>query len=105
MDRVQTISTQGGACPVWSHDGRYLYFRDDADLMRVSVDNGQFGAPEYYADLEIGIAIVDEAVYDVDPDGRVVIARRAAVEENEGGVVLLNIGTLLKELDPANSGN
>ena len=65
----RTISTNGGAEPVWSRDGRELFYRQ-GDLMWVvefDTSSGEPGAPrmlfegEYEADIWTN--------YDISPDG------------------------------------
>jgi Tol biopolymer transport system component len=62
------ISREGGTLPVWSRNGRELYYRNGANMMTVSVSNG----PHF----SIGTASVlfrrtsQFPVFDVTPDGR-----------------------------------
>ncbi len=74
-----TISTSGGAEPVWSADGRELFYRQADQMWAVTVEfEPRFiaGKPQLLFD-EPGFMLgpVGNANYDVSPDGR----RRASV--------------------------
>ncbi len=75
------ISQAGGHEPVWSRDGKKLFFLDHKDFMHaVSVDwdaGPQFSAPEKLFDTA-GLATTDLwGVYDVLPDGGLVMVQPA----------------------------
>lgn len=69
------VSVNGGALPVWSRDGRELYFiGPDRKLMAVPVKSGdqfQPGIPQPLFDVRLGQT---NPSYDVSADGRFLIA-------------------------------
>jgi Tol biopolymer transport system component len=79
-------SAAGGVQPVWSRDGRELYFRTPADVMRVSVsagDTATLGAPiAMFKDVYERIQADNHTTYDVLPDGRFVFIQRLAASES-----------------------
>jgi len=89
------ISQAGGHEPVWSRDGKKLFFLDHKDVMHaVSVDwdaGPQFSAPEKLFDTA-GIATTDLwGVYDVLPDGGFVMVQPADWEKQAPRIhVVLN---------------
>jgi len=72
-NRVQ-VSTNGGSEPVWSRDGKELFYRWGNKLMEVPVQNGDnFSASAVHVVLEAAfVRTVDFGVpsYDVSPDGQ-----------------------------------
>ena len=66
------ISTDGGTCPVWSHDGRELFYRQGDAVMVVSVDTGAGLRPGKPRRLFAGPyrGESQEPAFDVSPDGR-----------------------------------
>jgi len=46
LDGKAKISTEGGVQPVWSRDGRELFYMDGNQLVSVAVMEGRFGRPE-----------------------------------------------------------
>ena len=80
----ETISTDGGDEPVWSRDGRELFYRRDEAMMAVPVVSGStppFGRPwqlfrgEYLRDDSAARAA---PYYDVTRDGRFLMVQRSA---------------------------
>jgi hypothetical protein len=76
-----TISSSGGADPVWRGDGRELYYWRDGALMALKLDAAVGAAPPqrgaetvlFRAPYQVGVS----TMYDVSPDGqRFVIARQ-----------------------------
>ena len=69
------ISTDGGALPVWSADGRELFYRNGNTMMVVTVDTGAsftVGTPEVLFD---GAYNNTDNRYDVSADGRFLMVR------------------------------
>lgn len=73
------ISTEGGVQPLWSRDGRELFYRGPDTLFAVRVDTEDgFRAGEqeslfvdsYYLGLTRGVAQLTARAYDVSPDGQ-----------------------------------
>ena len=79
------ISIEGGLQPVWSRDGRELFYRQGDALMAVPVQFDPFrpGAPRKHLDMPRALYGQDPYVpeYDVAADGRVVTVRRDTVPE------------------------
>jgi Tol biopolymer transport system component len=73
-----SISTRGGREPLWSRDGRELFYREGSHLMRARVDGSgdRFVAAEgeiLFEDVRSGEWTgfgADTANYDVSPDGK-----------------------------------
>jgi serine/threonine-protein kinase len=84
------VSTNGGLQPVWSRNGRELFYREGDSLMavRVRLDPFRAAAPERLFDLPRAIYNFDQyaADYDVAADGRFLAVRQDA--RNEIHVVL-----------------
>ena len=102
------VSARGGTEPVWSKDGRELYYRaggagaEDRYMMAVPVGTGEDLEPgrpvELFADrfARTPLRIPN---YDVSPDGRFLMIR--AADNREGGlIVVLNWFEELKRLLP-----
>ena len=79
-----TISNGGGNEPVWSRDGRELFYRMGNAMMAVSVVAGpttSFGEPhelfqgQYFGDYSSAVAY---PYYDVARDGRFLMVQRPA---------------------------
>ena len=79
-----TISNEGGTEPVWSRDGRELFYRDDEAMMAVPVAPGpspSFGQPrllfrgQFLSDFS---AAAGYPFYDVARDGRFLMVQRPA---------------------------
>jgi serine/threonine protein kinase/Tol biopolymer transport system component len=79
------ISTNGGLQPMWSRDGRELFYREDDSLMAVAVQHQPFraSAPRKLFDLPGALYNLDpySADYDVAPDGRFLTVRRGTSTE------------------------
>ena len=83
----QTISTDGGQQPLWSPDGRELFYRNGDEMMVVPVEREptfSAGAPEvlfdqqYYFDRS-------RRTYDLAPDGRFLMVKDSAVGDDAEG--------------------
>jgi len=77
------ISTDGGAEPLWSRDGREIFYRDGEKVMAVAVDQqSAFGASKprllFEGHYEPGS---NHTYYDVAPDGKGFVFLRAAERE------------------------
>ncbi len=87
------ISTDGGAEPVWSGDGKELYYRTGDALVAVAVTTGtgEFKAGKPQLVFESRYETIDAARnYDVSPAGRTFVAIRSegAAESKAFNVVL-----------------
>ncbi len=94
------VSTNGGKEPVWSRDGRELFYRQNTAVMAVSVEGGDFraGAPKLLFDGPYLADTTGHASYDVSPDGQ----KFLMIRNEEGGLtelrVVLNFAEELKAL-------
>jgi Tol biopolymer transport system component len=74
------VSTQGGNQPVWSRDGRELFYRDGARVIaatiRTSPTFAVTGRRPLFEDAYVGSNTVDND-YDVLPDGRFALIKSA----------------------------
>ena len=69
--RPQRISIDGGRSPVWSHDGRELYFQHGQTLMVVPVSAAGFGEARRLFDVPRMAQGDDNGTpYDISPDGK-----------------------------------
>jgi eukaryotic-like serine/threonine-protein kinase len=79
------ISSDGGLQPVWSRDGRELFYRQGDALMAVPVQLDPFraGAPQKRLDMPRALYGLDPYLpeYDVAADGRVLTVRRDGISE------------------------
>jgi serine/threonine-protein kinase len=106
----QQISTGGGNVPLWSRDGRELFFqsRDGRQILAVPVQSGSTlvaGRPQVLFETETGVSFSGRP-YDVAPDGRFLIISSAQAEAGGGTasnlIVVLNWTEELKRLVPVN---
>jgi hypothetical protein len=84
----QQISTGGGNVPVWSRDGRELFFNslDGRQMLAVQVQSGSTlmaGRPQVLFETAMGVSVSGRP-YDVAPDGRFLIIRSAQTEADGG---------------------
>lgn len=81
LGEKRRVSTQGGIQPLWSRDGRELFYRSTGDrpkIMAVAVQGGlRFGLPKALFDDVFDLdARFRRANYDVAPDGRFVFVEQ-----------------------------
>ena len=90
-DQKVPISVKGGRQPVWSRDGRELFYREDDAMMVVAVKHSPFqaSAPRKLFDMPGARYGLDpySADYDVAPDRRFISVRR---DESPDIQVILN---------------
>ena len=70
--RKHAISTAGGVEPVWSRDGRELFFRNGEQMLVVDVELGESfsaGQPRVLFEEPYALAPWTNQFYDVTPDG------------------------------------
>ena len=88
------VSTSAGWQPVWSRDGRELFYRDSNRIVRTTLDGGtgRISPPTVLFDSPFTLsqgADLFRTQYDVSRDGRFLMARRA--ETGDRVRVLLNV--------------
>ena len=92
------VSVDGGRCPVWSRDGRELYFvSTNNKMMAAEIKPGpQFEAsvPKPLFDVRLGNGV---ASYDVSADGRFLIATPVEQSASVPMTVVLNWQAALKK--------
>jgi serine/threonine-protein kinase len=105
--RVQ-ISTAGGREPLWSRDGRELFYRDGGKLMATSVSGGdefQPGKPEVLFEGSYApSAGYGQPNYSITRDGKRFLMVQPAEPEQRGAKeirIVLNWGEELKRLVPS----
>ena len=67
------MSTQGGTEPVWSRDGRELFYLHGDKMMAVTVAAGAVlsaGSPRLLYEGHYDTTVVNSSSYDVSPDGQ-----------------------------------
>jgi hypothetical protein len=109
MGGRQQISVDGGRRPVWSRDGRELFFSalDGRRVLKVSVGSGPEltpGRPEVRFELPM-LLLGGSREYDVAPDGTFFAIRPEGVSstnDTASMVVVLNWTEDLKRLVPTN---
>jgi Tol biopolymer transport system component len=93
LDRDYTVSLDGGEEPAWSADGKELYYRRGADVMRVTVpalgETVSWPPPEVLVSGSYAYDDSGDQSYDVAPDGRFLMMRS---RENGGVTVHVVIG-------------
>ncbi len=98
------VSSEGGSSPVWSRDGRELFYASDQGMVAVSVQLSPtfaFGASQilFPADGFSILAFLD-APFDVAPDGRLLVWRYLSEAQPGPMVYVQNLTTLLEERVP-----
>jgi Tol biopolymer transport system component len=85
----QQITTNGGTTPVWSADGKRIYFVNNEQLLAVDVNSlapPSFSAPKVILSRQYSFNIV-HADYDVARDGKTVVALRTPQQTSQIVVV------------------
>jgi serine/threonine protein kinase/Tol biopolymer transport system component len=89
------ISPDGGVEPIWSRNGRELFYRQAGRLMTVSVQAGsefQFTPPAALFDSQFEFARpgIQPPTYDVAPDGRFVFLKPPTSIQSQPIIVIVN---------------
>ena len=98
------VSTEGGTEPVWSPDGRELFYREGGAVMRVPINDGlpsTWGAPEvvYRGTYRLETQGVYSRYYDVSPDGqRFLMIQEAFVGGDETPADMIFVEHWVEEL-------
>ena len=95
LDTRVPVSTAGGTEPVWSHDGRQLFFRSAESVMMASVTSAaplEFSAPKaLFADRYTRTQGLGHTHFDVAPDGRLLMSQSPANESSKGQRLYVNV--------------
>jgi Tol biopolymer transport system component len=97
------VSVAGGTSPIWSRDGKELYYiggdgRLTAAPFRPDASGPAFGPPQSLFDLDAaGLSAFDPRPYDVAPDGRFLVVRVVGEEPSNPIVVDVNWTERLKK--------
>jgi len=86
------ISTSGGLSPVWSHDGRELFYRNGNDMYAVEVqqkDTFVAGSPHVLFSGDYQSLARGDADYDVSPDGQHFLMLAREKEQKPPPVILV----------------
>ncbi len=93
LDRDYTVSVDGGEQPAWSADGKELYYRRGADMMRVTVpargESVSWPPPSVLFSGSYAYDDTGDQSYDVAADGRFLMMRP---RENGGVTVHVVLG-------------
>ncbi len=87
------VSPAGGFSPVWSRDGRELYFADGDSLMAVDIDTKDVfraGPPRKLFSGPFVLSLPTSRNYDVGPDGRFVVIKPKLVSTTPRELVVLD---------------
>jgi hypothetical protein len=88
LDRDYTVSVDGGQEPAWSADGKELFYRRGADVMRVTVparsEPVTWPPPDVLFSGSYAYDDTGDQSYDVAPDGRFLMMR----PRESGGVTV-----------------
>jgi Tol biopolymer transport system component len=87
------VSVAGGMTPVWSRDGRTLYFVAGEGLMAVDVNTNDVfrgGVPRALFTGPYVLHTVIQRNYDVGPDGRFVLVKRQINTSKPGEILVLD---------------
>ena len=107
----QQISTGGGRIPLWSRDGRELFFGslDGRQMFAVPVQSGTTlvaGRPQVLFEFAMLRLTAGARPYDIAPDGRFLIIRSGQADAGGGTasnmIVVQNWFEELKRLVPVN---
>ena len=101
--RKLQVSLDGGSRPLWSRDGRELFFRDGPRMMAVEVSTGERFTAGQPRELFSGsyMASSNRWDYDVAPDGRFIMIKTPDEDRPREISVVLNWFQELEELVPA----
>jgi serine/threonine-protein kinase len=88
------VSTSGGGWPLWSPDGRELFYLSLDSAMAVSVETGptlSFGTPKTLFRLAYFLSELGGALWDISPDGKRFLMMKEAGSGAGGGPRKINI--------------
>ncbi len=93
-DNPVRVSSEGGRDPVWSPDGRQLFFRNGTRMMAAAVAPASPGASAIRLELprqlfEGGFEPGSQRAFDVGPDGRFLMIQAGTNESTTSAIVLV----------------
>ena len=89
-DEMSLVSTDGGTAPVWSRDGRELFYRNGSKMMLVPVElSATFRSerPSLLFEAQFALDGAGHPAYDVSPDGQ----RFLMIQESQAERTQLNV--------------
>ncbi|MGB5816060.1 MAG: protein kinase [Thermoanaerobaculia bacterium] len=103
-DRKFQVSLEGGSRPLWSQDGRELFYRDGNRMMAVNVTTSDRVSADEPRELFTGsyLATDNKWDYDVAPDGRFIMIKTPDEKKPREITVVLNWFQELESLAPDN---
>ena len=83
LDQMTIVSTNGGTNPVWSRDGRELFYRQGDAMVAVRVELGEGARVSTPSRLFSGryVGTAGSAAFDVAPDGRFLMVKSDPASE------------------------
>jgi Tol biopolymer transport system component len=83
LDQSTIVSTNGGTSPVWSRDGRELFYRQGDAMMAVRVELGESARVSAPTALFSGryVGTAGDVTFDVAPDGRFLMVKSDPASE------------------------
>ncbi len=101
MGAIHKVSIDGGREPVWSRDGRRIFYRKGNQMLAVNVTHGptiSFGRPRFLFEGEYDGAEVGHQHYDVSHDERFLMVRHGEPPGPREVRVVLNWDEQLRAL-------
>jgi serine/threonine-protein kinase len=98
LDRKWSVSTTGGRVPVWSRDGREVLFRDVSRFYSVSIQTNPLRIRK--PTLLFEDASYEPGVFDVTPEGYLLLTRSDENEPREIAVVVNWFAELANDAKP-----
>ena len=99
------VSTGGGSSPIWSRDGRELFYRDGHQLMAVQVDSGDeltVGVPTFLFESSFSGPVFGPHRLDVTANGERFLIVESTIGARGELQVVLNWFEELERLVPTN---
>src|SRR5206468_8813500 len=81
LDSHHQVTVEGGREPIWSHDGRELFYRSGREMFAVPVDTGRAFSTGKPVRLFEGRFVSEVLDYDVAPDGRFLMIKPSEEEQ------------------------
>ncbi|NQV74258.1 protein kinase [bacterium] len=105
MDQRRTLTSGGGMAPIWTKDGKAIYFTSEDNLMRIPLSNGEPQVPSLVFSRPGAFRESTHRNYDMLGDGaEYAFVDPGSVSSSEDArdlKVITGVRTLLEQLDPA----